>query len=133
MFGCLMSWMNSFVKQLLLEIIPLFLCWEKGGLLSRLRPIQYKWYLIFSYFPDLKTNLVNVGPLQEKDYVIIIIPKECRITDLKHSLTVKVKMTPNGMFSWYLINIRQSCFATKVKDAACLWHFWFGHLNFWGL
>nr|GLL21891.1 uncharacterized protein LOC109151979 [Ipomoea trifida] len=38
----------------------------------------------------------------------------------------EVKMTPNRMFSLYLNNTTYSCFSTKVKDAAWLWHFRYG-------
>ncbi|KAF7150792.1 hypothetical protein RHSIM_Rhsim02G0093400 [Rhododendron simsii] len=37
------------------------------------------------------------------------------------------------MFPLHLHNTNHSCFSAKVRDAAWLWHFRYGHLNFGGL
>ena len=85
------------------------------------------------FAPDLKTNLLSVGQLLEKGYEISIKDGVCQIRDAKLGLIAQVKMTANRMFPLYLQNLTHSCFSTKSKDVAWLWHFRYGHLNFGGL
>ncbi|XP_016694503.1 uncharacterized protein [Gossypium hirsutum] len=47
------------------------------------------------YVPDLKTNLLSLGQLQEKGYEIVIKNGECCIQDNKLGLISQVKMTAN--------------------------------------
>uniref|UniRef100_A0A803PAK3 CCHC-type domain-containing protein n=1 Tax=Cannabis sativa TaxID=3483 RepID=A0A803PAK3_CANSA len=85
------------------------------------------------YGPDLKTNLLSVGQLQEKGYGISIKDGVCRIEDANLGLIAQVNMTANRMFPLYLHNTTHSCLLAKLKDASWLWHFRYGHLNFGGL
>ncbi|CAL5333116.1 unnamed protein product [Camellia sinensis] len=80
-----------------------------------------------------RTNLLSVGQLQEKGYGISIKNGVCRIVDEKLGLVAQVNMTANRMFPLYLNNTTHSCFSAKLRDAAWLWHFRYGHLNFGGL
>ncbi|KAM7520343.1 hypothetical protein LguiB_019305 [Lonicera macranthoides] len=85
------------------------------------------------FVPELKTNLLSVGQLQEKGYEFSIKDGVCRIQDKKLGLVAQVNMTANRMFPLYLNNVTQSCFLTSLKEVAWLWHFRYGHLNFGGL
>lgn len=85
------------------------------------------------FIPELKTNLLSVGQLQEKGYEISIKEGVCRIHDEKLGLIAQVKMTANRMFPLYLHHTAHSCFAANFKDIAWLWHFRYGHLSFGGL
>lgn len=85
------------------------------------------------FVPDLKTNLLSVGKLQEKGYEIFIKDGVCQIQDAKLGLIAQVNMKANRMFPLYLHNITHSCLSTKLEDEAWLWHFHYGHLNFGGL
>ncbi|GKV36625.1 hypothetical protein SLEP1_g44733 [Rubroshorea leprosula] len=85
------------------------------------------------YVPELKTNLLSIGQLQEKGYEIIIKNGVCRIQDSKFGLIAQVKMTANRMFPLHLNCASQSCFSVKTNDVAWLWHSRYGHLNFGGL
>ncbi|GKV47925.1 hypothetical protein SLEP1_g54775 [Rubroshorea leprosula] len=84
------------------------------------------------YLPELKTNLLSIGQLQEKGYEVIIKNGVCRIQDSKLGLIAQVKMTANRMFPLHLNCASQSCLA-KTNDVAWLWHSRYGHLNFGGL
>ncbi|XP_061365273.1 uncharacterized protein LOC133308644 [Gastrolobium bilobum] len=75
------------------------------------------------FVPDLKTNLLSVGQLQEKGYEISIKGGVCRIQDANLGLIAKVNMTRNRMFPLILRNIGHSCFPARLKDIAWLWHF----------
>lgn len=85
------------------------------------------------YVPGLKSNLLSVGQLQEKGYEIIIKDGVCRIQDPMKGLITQVSMTANRMFPLSIQRDILPCFAAVVKDAAWLWHFRYGHLNFSGL
>ena len=80
--------------------------------------------------PDLKTNLLSVGQLQEKRYEIFIKDGVCQIQDAKLGIIAQVNMTVNCTFPLYLHNTIHLCFLEKLKYEAWLWHFCYGHLNF---
>ena len=82
------------------------------------------------FVPNLKTNLLSVGKLQEKWYEIFIKDEVCQIQDTKLGLIAQVNMMANHIFPFYLHNIAHPCFSAKLKDEAWLWHFRYGHLNF---
>lgn len=50
------------------------------------------------FVPNLKTNLLSIGQLQEKGYEIFIKDGVCQIRDEKRGLIVKVAMTNNRLF-----------------------------------
>jgi hypothetical protein len=81
----------------------------------------------------LKSNLLSIGQLQEKGYVIVIKDKKCQIQDPKQGLIAEVGMTRNRMFPLNIECMTSSCFAAKVKNPAWIWHLRYGHLNFNGL
>ena len=83
--------------------------------------------------PDLKTNLLSVGQLQEKIYEIFIKDGVFQIQDAKLGIIAQVNMTVNRTFPLYLHNTIHLCFLAKLKYEAWLWHFRYGHLNFGGL
>ncbi|KAI5406878.1 hypothetical protein KIW84_053229 [Lathyrus oleraceus] len=71
------------------------------------------------FVPDLKTNLLSVGQLQEKGYGIYVKNGVCRIEDEKLGLIAQVNMTANRMFPLYLQDNTQSCLSArhyKVTD-----------------
>ena len=70
------------------------------------------------YVPDLKSNLLSVGQLQEKGYEIIIKEGTCQIQYPKKGLIAEVNMTKNWMLSLYIQNSIHSCFFSRVKDLA---------------
>lgn len=70
--------------------------------------------------PNLKTNLLSVGQLQEKGYEVSIKGGVCRIQDAKLGLIAQVNMMANPMFPLYLHNITHSCFSAKLKDV--IWY-----------
>ena len=85
------------------------------------------------FVPDLRTNLLSVGQLQEKGYGISIKNGVCRIEDEKLGLIVQVNMTANRMFPLYLHDTIHSCLSTRLGEKEWLWHFRYGHLSFGGL
>ncbi|GKU96986.1 hypothetical protein SLEP1_g10166 [Rubroshorea leprosula] len=85
------------------------------------------------YVPNLKSNLLSLGQLQEKGYEILIKDGVCQIRDSKLDLIAKVKMTRNRLFPLYVQTTNLSCLSARLKDTTWLWHCRFGHLYFGGL
>ncbi|GKV06221.1 hypothetical protein SLEP1_g18127 [Rubroshorea leprosula] len=54
------------------------------------------------YVPDLKSNLLSLGQLQEKGYEILIKDGVCQVCDSKLGLIAKAKMIGNKLFPLYL-------------------------------
>ena len=85
------------------------------------------------YVPELKSNLISLGQLQEKGYTITFQSGYCQIHHPKKGLIVEVNMTANRIFQLQIQTNDQTCFYSKMKDSTWLWHFRYEHLNFGGL
>jgi len=85
------------------------------------------------YIPDLKSNLISLGQLQEKGYIIIIQRSRCQIQHPEKGLIAEAEMTSNRMFPLHIQHGVQKCLSTRVQDPTWLWHLRYGHLNFKGL
>ncbi|KAJ4716700.1 Retrovirus-related Pol polyprotein from transposon TNT 1-94 [Melia azedarach] len=85
------------------------------------------------YVPNMKSNILSLGQLLEKDYDIHMKDYSIFIRDDKGNLITKVKMSKNRMFSLNIQNDVAKCLKVCYKDASWLWHLRFGHLNFGGL
>jgi len=84
------------------------------------------------YVPDLKSNLMRVGQLQEKGYVIIIQNGVYELYDPPRGAIVVVQISSNRLFPLKIIK-SQPCLMAEIKDPSWRWHFRYGHLNFGGL
>ncbi|XP_049369600.1 uncharacterized protein LOC125834501 [Solanum verrucosum] len=84
------------------------------------------------YVPNLKSNLLSAGQLQEKGYVITIKKGECENYDPERGAIALVQMSSNRLFPLRIDSI-QSCLMAEVKDSSWMWHFRYGHLSFGGL
>jgi len=84
------------------------------------------------YVPDLKSNLMRVGQLQEKGYVIIIQNGVYELYDPSRGAIVVVQISSNRLFPLKIIK-SQPCLMAEIKDPSWRWHFRYGHLNFGGL
>ena len=79
------------------------------------------------YVPDLKSNLLSAGQLQEKGYIIIIIQKgACEIYDPSRGAIAVVQMASNRLFPLKIDSV-QSFLMAEVKDLSWLWHVRYGH------
>ena len=85
------------------------------------------------YVPNMKNNILSLGQLLERGYVINMANRCLLIRDERERLITKVQTTKNKMF---LLNVQGGdvkCLSACVKSTSCLWHLRFGHLNFDGL
>lgn len=67
------------------------------------------------YIPELKTNLLSAGQLEDKGYTITIKNRECEIYDPKRGSMVIVKMKQNRLFPMK-IKTMQRCLLTMEDD-----------------
>ncbi|CAB4284036.1 unnamed protein product [Prunus armeniaca] len=87
------------------------------------------------YMPELRSNLISLGQLQEKGFAILIQKNCCQIHHLEKGLIMQVEMASNIMFplQTQAALTKQVCLKSTIQDDTWLWHFRYGHLNFKGL
>ncbi|KAK9077208.1 hypothetical protein SSX86_005544 [Deinandra increscens subsp. villosa] len=83
------------------------------------------------YIPELTSNLLSIGQLQEKDLTIIIKQGLCRIYHADRGLIVTSNMTRNRMF---LVNavakpMVNECHKIDAEINTQIWHRRLGHVN----
>ncbi|PKU75264.1 Retrovirus-related Pol polyprotein from transposon TNT 1-94 [Dendrobium catenatum] len=81
------------------------------------------------YVPNLKHNLLSVGQLNQKGYVLIFCFDTCTIKDKHEFLISKVKVTPNKMYPMKMICSLNDFLKTSIENHLRLWHCRFGHLS----
>lgn len=92
------------------------------------------------YIPDLKTNLLSIGQLRERNLSILIKNGCCSIYHDTEGLIIRTMISANRMF---VLMASIAIVDTNISKAACLnvtsenitslWHQRFGHLNMKGL
>lgn len=90
------------------------------------------------YIPELKSNLISVGQLQDKGLAISIQNSVCKIYHPVRGLIMQTNMSSNKTFVLLAtaptVIPDQACFQMTSEDMTTeLWHRRFGHLNMKGL
>ena len=78
----------------------------------------------------MKSNILSLGQLFEKDYDIHMKNKKLYLRNNTNDLIAQVEMSKNKMFILDIRNDVAECFKAYVKDTSWLWHLRLGHLNF---
>jgi len=105
----------------------------KGTVLIYLKNGEHQFITNVYFVPSMKSNILSLGQLLEKDFEIHMKNRSLLLRDDKKKLIAKVTMTSNRMF---LLNIQMDvakCLETCLKDSYWLWHLRFGDENFGGL
>jgi transposase InsO family protein len=82
------------------------------------------------YVPTMKSNLISIGQLLEKGYVVKMEDKVLRVFDNKMSLILKAPMSRQRTFKIELNVIEGNCLSASASNDDWLWHQRYGHLNF---
>ncbi|GAU29902.1 hypothetical protein TSUD_379930 [Trifolium subterraneum] len=85
------------------------------------------------YIPGLKSNLLRIGQIQQKNVTIVFKNDICKIYHDDKGLLFTTQMSPNRM---YVVNanvIMPKCLQVTKKDWSQLWHSRYGHLSIKGL
>ncbi|XP_073103835.1 uncharacterized protein [Elaeis guineensis] len=85
------------------------------------------------YVPDLKSNILSIGQLLEKGYIIHMKGSSLTLRDWNGKLIACVQMAKNRMFPLLLKTDSQNCLQVDIKNPSWLWHLRLGHLNFGSL
>ncbi|XP_017640212.1 uncharacterized protein LOC108481613 [Gossypium arboreum] len=105
---------------------------EKGDISIRTKNGSVETISNVFFMSALKSNLLSVGQLKEKGYAITISKNACEIYNHSRGAIAVVSMSSNRLFP-LVIDYVQPYLMVKVMDDTWLWHFRYGHLNFWGL
>ncbi|GAU26641.1 hypothetical protein TSUD_102510 [Trifolium subterraneum] len=82
------------------------------------------------YIPGMKSNLLSIGQLIEKNYKVVIEDRLMKLTDANGRLILKAPMSQNRTFKIELDVLEHRCLATAASKDEWLWHYKLGHLNF---
>lgn len=91
------------------------------------------------YVPELRTNLLSMGQLQERGLAILIKGGMCKIFHPVKGLIIQTNMSVNRMFilqtqsQVYAQTQSDQCLHTKTQNLSQLWHQRYGHLSYKGL
>ena len=85
------------------------------------------------YVPAMKSNILSLGQLLEKGFIINMKDRYITLKDARGNLIARVEMTKNRLFPLTLRHDTLKCMKSVIKDESWLWHLRFGHLNFGGL
>jgi len=84
------------------------------------------------YVPELKSNLLSVGQIQEKGLTILIKDNVCKVFHSRRGLIMQSEMSGNRMFYFKaaMASKTPTCYQTRIEDESQLWHSRFGHLHY---
>ena len=82
------------------------------------------------YIPNMKSNILSIGKLLEKGYIIHMVNNHLLLKSTNGSLIACVEMTRKRMLPLHLNMELEKCFKGLVENDSWRWHFCFDHLNF---
>ena len=82
------------------------------------------------YVPNLAQNLLSVGQLLQRGFLVKFEDDCCVISDKKNNtLVAKIKMTTNKVFPLFITSKENYALEAEKVDGSFLWHQRYGHLN----
>jgi hypothetical protein len=81
------------------------------------------------YVPAMKTNLLSMGQLLEKGFIMHLENKVMEVFDSHKNTILRAPISQNRTFQ-VQISANQCLASIKISDEAWLWHMRYGHLNF---
>jgi hypothetical protein len=101
-----------------------------GSVVMKTRQGDHKVLTSVYYIPQLKSNIISLGQLEEAGCDIRLFAGRLKVFDPEYNLLVSAPRTGNRLYTVQLSVIPPVCLLSKLNDAAWLWHSRFGHLNF---
>lgn len=101
-----------------------------GNVLNKRRDGKHSFILDVLFVPGMKSNLLSLGQLLERVYVMKMENKEMRVYDGEKRLVIKAPLAKNKTFKVVIQVMEHRCLATAVCKEEWIWHYKFGHLNF---
>ncbi|CAJ2659262.1 unnamed protein product [Trifolium pratense] len=85
------------------------------------------------YIPGIKTNLLSIGQIQQKNVTIIFKNDTCKIFHDDKGLLFTSQMSGNRMYTLTATVISPKCLTVSKEDWSQLWHDRYAHLSVKGL
>ncbi|XP_047181944.1 uncharacterized protein LOC124848335, partial [Vigna umbellata] len=82
------------------------------------------------YVPGLKTNLLSLGQLLQKKYMMKMEDNCLSIFNQNGKVVVQTQLSQNRTFKVVMEAVNHHCFTATKSEEEWLWHLRFGHLNF---
>lgn len=94
------------------------------------QPGELKKLQKFQYIPSLAHNLISVGQLLTRGYLVVFNHDKCVVSDNQsQNQIITVQRTRNNMFPVDMTNIGRMNVAVMGQTLSELWNLRFGHLN----
>ncbi|MCH94781.1 hypothetical protein A2U01_0015748, partial [Trifolium medium] len=85
------------------------------------------------YLPELSSNLLSIGQLQEKGLTVVFKNNKCQMFHQSKGLILETNMSPNRMYV-VCAPVVLPMFVQAIRlDESQLWHIRYGHLSINGL
>ncbi|KAK2452968.1 putative mitochondrial protein [Trifolium repens] len=104
----------------------------KGSVKLHINNIVYVISDVY-YVPGLKTNLLSIGQLQQKQVTVIFKNDVCKVFHDEKGLLFTTLMSKNRMYVVSAPMITPMCLKTTKQEATLLWHNRYAHLSYRGL
>jgi hypothetical protein len=101
-----------------------------GALVVQGKQNQHKVFTSVYYIPQLKSNIISLGQLEEGGCDIRLFNGRLSVLDPENNLLISAPRTGNRLYTLKLDADSLVCFLAKHTDPAWKWHARFGHLNF---
>jgi hypothetical protein len=85
------------------------------------------------YIPGLKTNLLSIGQIQQKNVTIVFKNDLCKLYHDEKGLLFETHMSTNRMYVLNATVVMPRCLKTSTQERSQLWHNEYAHLNIKGL
>jgi hypothetical protein len=82
------------------------------------------------YILEIKSNILSVGQLMEKEFEIFMKKMTLHLKDSRGRAIARVETRENQMFKLNLQRIKQKYLKINKEYEAWLWHIKFGHLGY---
>jgi len=103
----------------------------KGKILITLKNGDHRYTHDVFDVPDMKSNMLSMGQLAEKGYMMHIVENKFSLFDKKGNIILKTFLSKNCMFPVDMGDFK--CLNAIVNNELWLWRLHFGHLNFQSL
>lgn len=105
----------------------------RGTVLLECRNKEHKVLTDVYYIPNLCSNIVSIGQLDEHGCRTVVADGYLSIFDRQEKLLAKVKRSRNKLYIIDLHPTQPMCMLASFREDAWLWHVRYGHLNFQAL
>lgn len=102
----------------------------RGNMIFQCKNLEHKMLTEVYYIPQLRSNILSLGQLDENGCKIVVEDGNLTIFDCERRLLAEVLRYGNRLYVLDLHPTKPVCLLTKGSSVAWRWHNRFGHLNF---